>query len=168
MSKNIDTINLQALSKMLQVFPSIESDVKEEYKNTIKDLINNIKEKNKDDEFLYDLTNLYEKIILQLDNIKSDEEYLFFNFKRVLNIQEYILIEIIENRSSLSANQPIKNLLNKVKLLIEKDNRVLLTYLLEEPKRMKNIIKMMNINKILNQINEKIENYIENRKVING
>lgn len=168
MSKNTDTVNLQALSKMLQIFPSIESNSKEEFKNTIYDLLHILKEKNKENEFLFDLTNLYEKVILHLYSIKSDEEYLFFNFKRILNIQEHILTEILESPLITTSNTSIKNMLNKAKLIIEKDNRVLLTYLLEEPKRMKNILKIMDINKLLNEINEIIEDYIDNKRVVNG
>lgn len=168
MSKSTETVNLQALSKMLQLFPVVENDAKEEFKNTLQDLLYIIKEKNKDDEFLYDLTTLYEKLIINLHSIKSDEEYLFFNFKRILNLHEYILTEILENNEKIGLNPTIKKLLEKVKLIIEKDNRVLLTYLLEEPKRMKNILKIMDINRLLNEINEKIEDYLQNKKVING
>ncbi|WP_297889366.1 hypothetical protein [Sulfurihydrogenibium sp.] len=168
MNKSVDTVNLQTLSKMLQVFPTVENDAKEEFKSTIEDLIYIIKEKNKDDNFLYELTTLYEQVMKNLHSLKSDEEFLFFNFKRILNIQENILTQILENNSQIELNSTIKKLLERAKLIIEKDNRVLLTYLLEEPKRMKNILKIMDINRLLNDINEKIEDYIEGKKVVNG
>ncbi|MDM7273607.1 hypothetical protein [Sulfurihydrogenibium azorense] len=56
--------------------------------------------------------------------------------------------------------------LNNAKNILEKDRRVLLTYLLEEPKRMKDILKMMDINKMLSDVNKILEDIVKNKKEV--
>ena len=162
MEKSLEFLNLATINNLLATFPDTDIEFKEEVIKTIENLLDNIKTQPMIDEALYDISNIYQDIIKKLTLIKEEEEYLFFNFKRVVNLQGKVFSKIVENRDYTE----ILGILKRVNNILEKDRRVLLTYLLEEPKRMKDILKMMDINKMLGEINNILENMVKNKKEV--
>lgn len=163
MEKNVEFLSFETVSILLATFPNSDGEFKREVVSTIDNLLNSLKNQPKANEIIYDISNIYENIVKKLISIKEEEEYLFFNFKRVVNIQGKVFSKILESKKHESE---ILTSLNNAKNILEKDRRVLLTYLLEEPKRMKDILKMMDINKMLSDVNKILEDIVKNKKEV--
>ncbi|HEV08825.1 MAG TPA: hypothetical protein ENO34_00315 [Sulfurihydrogenibium azorense] len=103
------------------------------------------------------MIEIYESIISKINSIDSFDNSLFYNFKKVLFIQEKVMLQLIDGKKLEEKSEIVKKMINQADLIIKKDERVLLTYLLENPSNMRDILKLLDINKMLYNLNRKLE-----------
>jgi hypothetical protein len=67
------------------------------------------------------------------------------------------MLQLIDGKKLEEKSEIVKKMINQADLIIKKDERVLLTYLLENPSNMRDILKLLDINKMLYNLNRKLE-----------
>ncbi|PMP77351.1 MAG: hypothetical protein C0178_02830 [Sulfurihydrogenibium sp.] len=147
-----------SLNRMLSTLPDlkINSD-KENVKENLKNLLYSIKTNSTLIQTFQEMIEIYESIISKINSIDSFDNSLFYNFKKVLFIQEKVMLQLIDGKKLEEKSEIVKKMINQADLIIKKDERVLLTYLLENPSNMRDILKLLDINKMLYNLNRKLE-----------
>ncbi|MGC9081433.1 hypothetical protein [Sulfurihydrogenibium sp.] len=147
-----------SLNRMLSALPDlkINSD-KENLKENLKNLLYSIKTNSTLIQTFQEMIEIYESIINKINSIDSFDNSLFYNFKKVLFIQEKVMLQLIDGKKLEEKSEIVKKMINQADLIIKKDERVLLTYLLENPSNMRDILKLLDINKMLYNLNRKLE-----------
>ncbi|MGC9120692.1 MAG: hypothetical protein ACP5G3_04455 [Sulfurihydrogenibium sp.] len=147
-----------SLNRMLSTLPDlkINSD-KEDLKENLKNLLYSIKTNSTLIQTFQEMIEIYESIINKINSIDSFDNSLFYNFKKVLFIQEKVMLQLIDGKKLEEKSEIVKKMINQADLIIKKDERVLLTYLLENPSNMRDILKLLDINKMLYNLNRKLE-----------
>ncbi|MGC9006638.1 MAG: hypothetical protein ACP5JX_03590 [Sulfurihydrogenibium sp.] len=147
-----------SLNRMLSALPDlkINSD-KENVKENLKKLLYSIKTNSTLIQTFQEMIEIYESIISKINSIDSFDNSLFYNFKKVLFIQEKVMLQLIDGKKLEEKSEIVKKMINQADLIIKKDERVLLTYLLENPSNMRDILKLLDINKMLYNLNRKLE-----------
>ncbi|MGC8942240.1 MAG: hypothetical protein ACP5KF_06230, partial [Sulfurihydrogenibium sp.] len=123
-----------SLNRMLSTLPDlkINSD-KENLKENLKNLLYSIKTNSTLIQTFQEMIEIYESIISKINSIDSFDNSLFYNFKKVLFIQEKVMLQLIDGKKLEEKSEIVKKMINQADLIIKKDERVLLTYLLENP-----------------------------------
>ncbi|MGC9188774.1 MAG: hypothetical protein ACP5F0_05725 [Sulfurihydrogenibium sp.] len=147
-----------SLNRMLSTLPDLKINFdKENVKENLKNLLYSIKTNSTLIQTFQEMIEIYESIINKVNSIDSFDNSLFYNFKKVLFIQEKVMLQLIDGKKLEEKSEIVKKMINQADLIIKKDERVLLTYLLENPSNMRDILKLLDINKMLYNLNRKLE-----------